>query len=86
VITGAVCAVVIFLVAWFWEGDDRLGLTVAASMLSVILVSTSLGAFVPLTLERFRIDPALATGPFVTTSNDIFGILVYLTLASWILR
>ena len=53
--------------------------------LIVILMSTSLGAFVPLTLERLRIDPALATGPFVTTTNDILGILVYLTLASWLL-
>ena len=75
----------IFAAAWLWWGDRRLGAVVGGSMMIVILMSTSLGAFVPLTLERLRIDPALATGPFVTTSNDILGILIYLSLASWIL-
>ena len=85
IITGVVCAALIFLAAWVWWGDRRLGAVVGGSMLTVILMSTSLGAFVPLTLERLRVDPALATGPFVTTTNDILGILVYLSLASWIL-
>lgn len=86
IITGAVCAVLIFAAAWIWWGDQRLGIVVSGSMLSVILISTSVGAFVPLALERMRIDPALATGPFVTTSNDILGILIYLSLAGWMLR
>ncbi|HMB70994.1 MAG TPA: magnesium transporter [bacterium] len=86
IITGAVCAALIFLAAWLWWGDLRLGIVVGGAMLSVILISTSVGAFVPLSLDRFRVDPALATGPFVTTSNDILGILIYLTLASWVYR
>lgn len=85
VITGLVCAALIFVASWAWWGDVRLGAVVALSMLSVILISTSVGAFVPLALDRARIDPALATGPFVTTSNDILGIVIYLTLASHIL-
>ncbi|GJM43659.1 MAG: magnesium transporter MgtE [Gemmatimonadota bacterium] len=84
VITGAVCAILIFFAAWLWWNDIRLGIVVGGAMLAVILISTSVGAFVPLSLDRFRIDPALATGPFVTTSNDILGILIYLSLASWI--
>lgn len=84
VITSTVCSALIFLAAWLWWGDLRLGIVVGGAMLAVILLSTSVGAFVPLSLHRFRIDPALATGPFVTTSNDIVGILVYLSLANWV--
>jgi magnesium transporter len=86
VITGIVCAALIFFAAWLWWGDLRLGIVVGGAMLAVIFISTSVGAFVPLTLDRLRIDPALATGPFVTTSNDILGILIYLGFASWIYR
>ncbi|MEZ5063926.1 MAG: magnesium transporter [bacterium] len=84
VITGVVCAALIFTVAWLWSGDFRLGTVVGASMMCVVLISTSVGALVPLALDRAHIDPALATGPFVTTSNDILGILIYLSLATWL--
>ena len=84
IITGAVCASLIFLAAWLWWGDIRLGIVVGGAMLAVILISTSVGAIVPLSLDRFQIDPALATGPFVTTTNDIVGILIYLSLAIWV--
>ena len=50
----------------------------------VILLATCIGTTIPLLLNRFDIDPALATGPFVTTSNDILGILIYLSLAGWV--
>ncbi|MBZ0267876.1 magnesium transporter, partial [bacterium] len=82
--TGLVCATLIFVASWVWWGDVRLGAVVGGAMLTVILISTSVGAFVPLSLHRLRVDPALATGPFVTTSNDILGILVYMSLASWV--
>jgi magnesium transporter len=85
IITGSVCAALIYLVTWVWSGEQRLGIVVGGSMLSIILIATSVGAIVPLTLDRMKIDPALATGPFVTTSNDILGIIIYLTLASWLL-
>lgn len=86
VITGLVCAAIIFAAAWAWRGDLRIGIVVGGSMLAVIFISTSVGAFVPLVLDRLRVDPALATGPFVTTSNDILGILIYLSFATWVLR
>ena len=83
-ITGGICAILVFVAAWLWWGDLRLGVVVGTSMLSVVLISTSVGAFVPLALNRLRIDPALATGPFVTTSNDILGILIYMSMAAWV--
>jgi magnesium transporter len=86
IVTGLVCAALIFGTAWLWWGNLRLGGVVGGAMLAVVLLATSIGAIVPLTLSRLRIDPALATGPFVTTSNDILGIVVYLSLAMWLLR
>jgi len=86
VITALVCAGLIFAASWAWGHDVRLGTVVGLSMMAVVLISTSVGALVPLVMDRVKIDPALATGPFVTTSNDILGIAIYLTLASWLLR
>jgi magnesium transporter len=62
----------------FWLSDPQLGLGVGISLIIVILFSGSFGAFVPFLLRKFNIDPALAAGPFITTSNDILGLLIYL--------
>jgi magnesium transporter len=53
--------------------------------MSVIIIASLIGTFVPLLLDKFGIDPALATGPFITTSNDICGILIYFSIAKMIL-
>lgn len=60
-----------------------MALTAAISLLIVIVLSTTIGATVPLLLDRFNIDPAIATGPFITTSNDILGLIVYFMVAAW---
>jgi magnesium transporter len=60
----------------------QLALTSALSLLIVIVLATVLGATIPLLLDRVGIDPALATGPFITTSNDIIGLAVFFTVAS----
>lgn len=71
----------IFLLGFnFW-----FGLTVGVSLVSVIIIASLIGTFVPIILDKFGIDPAMATGPFITTSNDIFGILIYFTIAKMIL-
>ncbi len=63
---------------------ELLALTAALSMLTVIVLATIIGATVPLLLQRMKIDPALATGPFITTSNDILGLGVFFLLATLI--
>jgi magnesium transporter len=63
----------------------NIGITVSVSLISVIVIASLIGTFVPITLNKYKIDPALATGPFITTSNDIFGILIYFTIAKYIL-
>ncbi len=70
----------IFLGLDFW-----FGLTVSVSLVSVIIIASLIGTFVPIVLDKFGIDPAMATGPFITTSNDIFGILIYFSIAKLIL-
>ena len=65
--------------------DFDFGLTVAISLISVIITASLIGTFVPIILDKQGIDPAMATGPFITTSNDICGILIYFSIAKWIL-
>ncbi len=60
----------------------RLAVTAGLSLFIVILLAASIGTTVPLFLNRFGIDPALATGPFITTSNDIIGLIVFFVLAT----
>lgn len=66
--------------------DWIIGITVAISLSTVIVIAAVIGTFIPLTLNKFGIDPALATGPFITTSNDIFGLLIYFSIAKVILE
>ncbi|MGE0567162.1 MAG: magnesium transporter [Bacteroidia bacterium] len=60
--------------------DWQLSATVSLSLLTVIMFASFMGTFVPLTMNRFKINPALATGPFVTTLNDIIGITIYFVM------
>lgn len=75
-INGLICSSLIWAYAFLME-DWQLAATVSTSLLTVILCASFLGTFVPLTMNRFKINPALATGPFVTTLNDIIGISIY---------
>ena len=62
-----------------------IGVIVTIALVSVIIIASLIGTFIPLLLDKFGIDPALATGPFITTSNDICGILIYFSIAKLIL-
>ena len=55
----------------------NLSLTVSMALIAVIIFAALFGTFVPLTLDKLKIDPALATGPFITTANDIIGLIIY---------
>ncbi|NBL64977.1 magnesium transporter [Flavobacterium sp. NST-5] len=85
-LNGTMLAIILIAGSHFLLGVGySLGLTVSISLISVIIIASLIGTFVPLLLNRFGIDPALATGPFITTSNDICGILIYFTIAKLIL-
>lgn len=80
-IVGIICALVIFLVGYIFADETKLALTLAISLFIVALFSAMLGTFIPLALDRLKIDPALATGPFITTANDIIGLSIYFVIA-----
>jgi magnesium transporter len=81
-VNGIICGILLGLVVGIWLSSYTLGLVVGISLILIIIGSGFVGAAVPLVLKKMDIDPALATGPFVTTSNDIFSLFVYLTLVS----
>ena len=84
-INGIVLGIVLIAVAPLMGLGLTFSLTVAISMLSVIIVASLIGTFIPIVLDKRGIDPAIATGPFITTSNDIFGIFLFFMIAKMIL-
>ncbi|MDT0557839.1 magnesium transporter [Ichthyenterobacterium sp. W332] len=84
-LNGILLAIFLLLVVWIWKQHFLTALAISASLIVVIIVAGIVGTFVPLFLDKRGIDPAIATGPFITTSNDIFGILIYFWIARLIL-
>jgi magnesium transporter len=85
-LNGSILALILILGSHFLLGVGyEIGLTVSVSLISVIVIASLIGTFVPILLNKVGIDPALATGPFITTSNDICGILIYFSIAKAIL-
>lgn len=85
-LNGAILAAILALGSHFLLNKTYdVGLTVSVSLLSVIMIASLLGTFIPILLNKFGVDPALATGPFITTSNDICGILIFFSIAKMIL-
>ncbi|MEO8591592.1 MAG: magnesium transporter [Flavobacteriales bacterium] len=80
VITALVCGSLIFVVNLALRQTQALTYTVSIALFTVILTAAMFGTLIPLGMNRLKIDPALATGPFVTTLNDIFGLLTYFTV------
>ncbi len=78
---GLTCGVALALIGWLWHGNPALGLVVGTSLFLAMTVASTMGVFVPVIFARLNIDPALASGPFVTTSNDITGIIIYFSTA-----
>ncbi|SIT06651.1 magnesium transporter [Zobellia uliginosa] len=84
-LNGTILALILLLFTWLWKGDFLTSLSICLSLVAVILVAGFIGTFIPLFLHKRGIDPAIATGPFITTSNDIFGILIYFSIAKMVL-
>lgn len=84
-LNGTILAIFLFLFVWATKGEFYTALAISVSLIAVIIVAGLIGTFVPLFLDKRGIDPAIATGPFITTSNDIFGILIYFWIARMIL-
>ena len=86
ILNGIILAVFLFGFIYFWRNEIDVALAISLSLVAVIIVAGIIGTFIPLFLNKRGIDPAIATGPFITTSNDIFGILIYFLIAKLILQ
>ncbi|QDU68971.1 magnesium transporter [Engelhardtia mirabilis] len=84
-VNGVVLGVMVGSAAWIWKGNPYLGLVVGGALTANTLVAVAIGGTVPLLLRRFGMDPALASGPILTTLTDMCGFLLVLGTASALL-
>jgi magnesium transporter len=84
-INGFALALVILIFGFIAQQEFSVSLTIAGSMMLVIVVAALVGTFIPIILDKRGIDPAIATGPFITTANDIFGIFLFFYIAKFVL-
>lgn len=85
-INGCIISLLVFFYNFFKIGGTQVTtIAVSLSLLAVVLFASVFGTFVPLTLEKLKIDPALATGPFISITNDIIGMVIYMTISTVLL-
>ncbi|MBM7096802.1 MULTISPECIES: magnesium transporter [Alteribacter] len=84
IIIGITCGILVFLIATVWQ-DPMLGFVVGISLFTTLIIGTLAGTVIPLTLYKLGVDPAVASGPLITTINDIFSLLIYFGIASALL-
>lgn len=84
-LNGLCLAAILSTVALLWHGDPRLGMVTGLAMFTSVVLAATSGTLVPMLLKRFGFDPALATGPFITTTNDMINLLIYFTVATLLL-
>jgi len=85
IMVGAFMAVLVSLRALFiTHGDPRLGITVGIAMIANVCLATTLGAVLPMMFKKVKLDPALMSGPFITSIVDVFSLLIYFKIAMWV--
>ncbi|KJS22683.1 MAG: magnesium transporter [Clostridiaceae bacterium BRH_c20a] len=82
---GTVMGAIVALAAYFWQGSIQLGLVVGLTMFANMVTAATMGTVVPLLLKKVGVDPATASAPFITTTIDILGLIIYATLATLLL-
>lgn len=85
-ILGAMLGVIVTVWAYFLQGDIGVALAVGISLFAISLIASIAGSGLPFLFQAFKLDPALMSAPFITTAVDVFGVLIYLNVARWILR
>jgi len=73
----------IFVIIYLWDRDILFGMLLAVSLIIIILNASLFGAVVPMLFKKMEVDPALATGPFVATFNDVIGLMIYFSLLTF---
>jgi len=85
IVNGIALSILLFAFTWLWYGNIKTSMAISISLFAVIIMAGIIGTFIPLFLDKRGIDPAIATGPFITTTNDVFGILIYFMIAKMVL-
>ena len=78
---GATAGLTIFLVVWIWKANMLLGVAVGLAMGVAILVANVAGSFIPLVMDKIGVDPAVASGPFISTLSDLTSVIIYFNIA-----
>ncbi len=87
VLLGIICMFVLMgIISLFYNGDWVLAFIVGISIFFALSLAALIGAIIPLIINKLNIDPAIASGPFITTLNDIFGLMIYFTVATILLE
>lgn len=84
VLIGTIMAVLVAIRAYYLDKDPRLGITVGCSMVATVMLATTLGALLPILFKKFKLDPALMSGPFITSIVDIVSLLIYFKIATMV--
>ena len=86
-INGLICGIIVFIFCYFNYGVNEINfaITLSLSLIIVMIYAALFGTFTPLILNKIKIDPALATGPFITTMNDVIGLLIYFLISEYML-
>jgi magnesium transporter len=84
-VNGLILAAVMLAAGLLLGYGQQVTMTVSVSLLTVIVFASLFGTFIPLMLNRFNIDAALATGPFITTANDVIGLIIYFQIGRLII-
>lgn len=82
IIIGVTSGILISLITFVWQGNFMLGVIVGSSLLITLIIGTLAGTIIPLILYKFKVDPAIASGPLITTINDILSLLIYFGIAT----
>lgn len=86
VIIGLFNGILVSIIATLWHGNPMLGVVIGLSLLVTLFVATLAGTIIPLIMDRINIDPAVASGPFITTVNDIIGLTIYFSIATYFME
>ena len=81
-INASTISLIVFIYNFFFLGDRAVTASVSLSLFAVVIFASIFGTIVPMTLDKLKIDPALATGPFITITNDIIGMMIYMFICS----
>lgn len=82
---GLVCSFLLLIISFFWQGSLLLALVVSISIFATVVFSATIGVLVPIVLYQFKIDPAIGAGPFLTSIKDIVSMLIYFSIATYLL-